>query len=121
MLPTVAVTPLTNVPVTVPAVNRPEALIELPGAATDQVGLIPTTLPFASLPMALYWPVVLTVSVLGFGAIVIDASVPTSVGLCSHAANSSATNAAATSRTVSFGTIRACMGELPFEWRMGDR
>ena len=50
--PLVALTVLVYVPGTVPAVNRPTALIVPPLATTDQVGVVGTTLPKASLPVA---------------------------------------------------------------------
>src|ERR1035437_5827646 len=75
--PLVAVTVLVNVPGVVPAVNTPVELIVPPLATTDQVGVIATTLPLASLPMAVNCCVRLTFSETGFGVTVIVASAPT--------------------------------------------
>ena len=50
--PLVALTVLVNVPDVVPAVNKPALAIVPPPLTTDQVGVIATTLPFASLPTA---------------------------------------------------------------------
>src|ERR1019366_9234533 len=75
--PLVAVTVLANVPITVPATNKPELLIVPPPAATDHTGVRATTLPLASLPMAVNCCVRLTFSETGFGVTVIVASAPT--------------------------------------------
>jgi hypothetical protein len=77
IVPLVARTVLVNVPVTAPAVKRPDAALMVPPpAVTDQTGVIATTLPFASLPTAVYCRVVLMGMVPGFGVTVIVASAP---------------------------------------------
>src|SRR5450759_2713300 len=77
IVPLVARTVLVNVPVTAPAVKRPEpALMAPPPAVTDQTGVIATTLPFASRPTAVYCRVVLMGIVPGFGVTVIVKSGP---------------------------------------------
>ena len=77
IVPLVARTVLVNVPVTAPAVKRPEpALMAPPPAVTDQTGVIATTLPFASRPTAVYCRVVLMGIVPGFGVTVIVARTP---------------------------------------------
>jgi hypothetical protein len=77
IVPLVARTVLVNVPVTAPAVKRPDAALMVPPpAVTDQTGVIATTLPFASLPTAVYCRLVLMGIVPGFGVTVIVASAP---------------------------------------------
>src|ERR1019366_1824847 len=74
--PLVAVTVLVNVPGVVPGVNTPVAL-NVPHLATpDQVGVIATTLPLASLPTAVNCCVALMSSVVGVGVTVMVASGP---------------------------------------------
>ena len=75
--PLVARTVFVNVPVTAPAVKRPDAALMVPPpAVTDQTGVIATTLPVASLPTAVYCRVVLMGMVPGFGVTVMVASGP---------------------------------------------
>src|SRR5450756_1035753 len=74
--PWVALTVLANVPIVLPAVKKPVALM-LPGGLTvDQTGVIATTLPFASLPTAVNCCVPPMTSVAGFGVTVIVKSGP---------------------------------------------
>src|SRR5450759_533795 len=76
MAPWVALTVLANVPIVLPAVKKPVALM-LPGGLTvDQTGVIATTLPLASLPTAVNCCVPPMTSVAGFGVTVIVKSGP---------------------------------------------
>jgi hypothetical protein len=76
IVPLVALTLLGNVPVVFPAVKRPVVATMVPGGLTvDQVGVIATTLPFASFPTAVNCCVA-PMSNVGFGVTVIVASGP---------------------------------------------
>ena len=81
IVPWVALTVFANGPVTVPAVKGavspvvPAGMVP-PPAVTDQLGLIVTTLPLASLPTAVNVCRAPTASVTGFGVTVIVARAP---------------------------------------------
>jgi hypothetical protein len=71
-----ACTVFEKVPVAVPAVNRPVLLIVPPPATTAHVGVMPTILPYASLPVAVNCLFVRAGTLAGFGVTVILASGP---------------------------------------------
>src|ERR1700730_11985053 len=77
MPPLVALTVRVNVPATLPAVNKPELLLIAPPPATmDQVGVMATRLPRASLPVAMNGWSALMGRVCGLGVTVIVAKAP---------------------------------------------
>jgi hypothetical protein len=76
-VPLEACTVFGNVPVAVPAVNKPVVLLMVPPpATTDHVGVMATGLPEASFPAAVNCRVVPLVTKAGFGVTTIEANGP---------------------------------------------